>query len=153
MSQVTRALVLLLVVFPTMAAQAPPAEVAGLASRANLTRPVVKWCAGEFRQGQSGAFAVALSLSADSGRYLILDGDATITDLAKYAGGADLSCYSRAEAQALSASIVESETVQGRITPRFDTTVVCGFVTNTEAVCWQYSPTERVFVRVGGWIT
>jgi len=85
--------------------------------------------------------------------HLILEADATVTDLAKYAGGADLSCYSRADAEALSTSIGESETVQGRITPRLDTTVVCGFVTNTEAVCWQYSPTERAFVRVGGWTT
>jgi len=153
MSQVTRACVLLLAVSSTMAAQAPPAEVAELASRANLTHPVVKWCTGEFRKGQSGALAVALSPSADSGRYLILEADATVTDLAKYAGGADLSCYSRADAEALNASIGESETVQGRITPRSDTTVVCGFVTNTEAVCWQYSPTEHAFVRVGGWIT
>jgi len=153
MARVARAFVLLLAVASPMAAQAPPAEVAELASRANLTGPVVKWCTGEFRTGQSGAFAVALSPSADSGRYLILEADATVTDLAKYAGGADLSCYSRADAEALSAAIGESETVHGRITPRLDTTVVCGFVTNTEAVCWQYSPSERAFVRIGGWIT
>jgi hypothetical protein len=153
MSHVTASLVLLLPVFSTAAAQALPAAVAELASRANLTRPVVAWCTGEFRTGQSGDFAVAVSPGADSGRYLILGADATVTELATYTAGAELACYSRGEAEGLSASIEESESVQGGIRPRFDTTVVCGFVTNTEAVCWQYSPPDRGFVRVGGWIT
>lgn len=79
--------------------------------------------------------------------------DGTVTELAKYTGGAEVACYSRTEAEELSSSIGKSETVQGRLSPRFDTTVVCGFVTKTEAVCWQDSPPDRGFIRVGGWIT
>lgn len=104
MSPLTGSLVLLLAVFSTAAAQAPPPEVAELASRANLTHPVVAWCTGELRTGQSGAFAVAVSPPADSGRYLVLGADATVTELAKYTGGAELACYSRTEAEGLSAS-------------------------------------------------
>jgi hypothetical protein len=37
--------------------------------------------------------------------------------------------------------------------PRFNTTVVCGFLEDTVAECWQYSPDDRAFVKVGGWTT
>jgi hypothetical protein len=135
------------------AAQAPPSQLTDLVAKARLNRAVAAWCRGEFRGGHTGAFAVAVSPTADSGRYLILEADATVTELAAFADGADLSCYSPAEAEKLSTSLRASETVHGQIAPRFSTSIVCGFVAKTEAICWQYSPTDRAFVRVGGWVT
>jgi hypothetical protein len=135
------------------AAQAQPSQLTELVAKARLNGAVAGWCRGEFRSGHAGAFAVALRSTADSGRYLILEEDATVAELAAFADGAELQCLSRAEAEQRDMVIRETETVDGHITPRFNTSVVCGFVTMTEAVCWQYSPPDRAFVRVGGWIT
>lgn len=149
----TNAVMFTLLLTTQVEAQVPTPEAAALAARAGLRQAAVSACAGEFKSGETGAFAVALAASLDSGRYVILGPDASVTELAKFAGDADLSCYSRTEAEALHAAIRESETIAGEIAPRFDTTVVCGFVRDTESICWQYSPTERAFIRVGGWIT
>ena len=73
--------------------------------------------------------------------------------LASFTGSAALSCYSRAEAEKLDVTIGRSEAIHGHITPRWRTTVVCAFVDNTTSVCWQYSPADRVFVKVGEWVT
>jgi hypothetical protein len=73
--------------------------------------------------------------------------------LGSFSGQSDLSCYTRARAEALDVSIRESETIRGHLTPRWDTTVVCGFVEETLAACWQYSPADRAFVKVGQWET
>ena len=70
-----------------------------------------------------------------------------------FSGGADLSCYTRAEALRLDRTIRQSETIHGRVVPRWNTAVACGFVENTTAVCWQFDPTQRAFVSVGGWTT
>jgi hypothetical protein len=40
-----------------------------------------------------------------------------------------------------------------RVAPAFSTTVVCGFVEETSAVCWQYSPAARAFIKIGEWQT
>lgn len=129
-------------------AQPVPAELSALATKAGLDRPIAVWCRGEFRSGHPGEFAVATT-----GRYLVLETDATVVYLASFARAADLSCYSRAEAEQLNVDIGRSATIQGRITPRWDTTVICAFVDDTTAVCWQFSPTAGVFVDVGGWTT
>ena len=73
--------------------------------------------------------------------------------LASFTGSAALSCYSRAVAEKLDVTIGRSEAIHGHITPRWRTTVVCAFVDNTTSVCWQYSPADRVFVKVGEWVT
>jgi hypothetical protein len=65
----------------------------------------------------------------------------------------DLSCHTRDEARDLDATIQQSGTFHGRIEPRWNTTVICGFLDETTAVCWQYSPTDRRFVQVGLWTT
>jgi hypothetical protein len=90
---------------------------------------------------------------AGGGRYLVLESDASVKELASFTPRPDLSCYSRAEAEQLSVTIGRSRTIHGHISPRWHTAVVCTFVDDTTAVCWQYSPDDGVFVEVGGWVT
>jgi hypothetical protein len=135
------------------AAQDVPSELAVLATKAHLNGSVTAWCRAEFRSGHPGAFAVAVRAAERGGRYVALDSDGRVTDLGAFKGSADLSCYSRAGAEKLDATIRQSDTIQGHITPRWNTTIVCGFVEDTVAACWQYSPDGREFVKVGQWIT
>ena len=130
-----------------------PSELAALAAKAGLDGSVAAWCRAEFRSGHPGAFAVALTPATGGGRYVVLDSDGRMTELGSFKRRADLTCYSRAEAEKLDVSIRQSDTIHGRITPRWETTVVCGFLDDTSARCWQYSPAERTFVKVGEWIT
>ena len=83
----------------------------------------------------------------------MVEPDAGVFELGGFKGGAELSCYSPAEARKVNVTIRRSETIQGSITPEYPTTVACGFVEDTTAVCWQYSPLKRAFVKVGGWVT
>ena len=136
-----------------VAAQPAPSELSVLAAKARLDRPVAAWCRGEFRAGRPGAFAVAVASPAGAGRYLVLEADATVVELGSFTRGADLSCYSPAEAEKLNVTIGRSDTIHGRIAPRWSTTVVCGFVDATTAVCCQHSPLESVFMEVGHWVT
>jgi hypothetical protein len=135
------------------AAQPVPSELSALAAKARLDGPVAAWCRGQFRPGYPRAFAVAITSAAGGGRYVVIEADATVTELASFTRSADLSCYTRAEAQKLDIAIRRSVTIQGDITPRWRTAVVCAFVDDTTSVCWQYSPADRGFVRVGGWVT
>jgi hypothetical protein len=139
-------LALLVVATAGLHAQAPP-EVRQWATAAGVAAPVVAWCQGQLRPGQRG-YAVAAG-----GRYLIIDGGGTAVALSAFKGKPDLSCYSRAEALGLHRDIQRSETLSGAIAPRFATAVICGFVEATTATCWQYSPSDRVYVEVGGWTT
>lgn len=132
-----------------LAASPPvPRELSELAAKARLGSPIAGWCRGEFRAGQPGAFAVAAG-----GRYVVVESDAKLHELAAYKGGADIACYTPADAERINATIAASQTVHGKVTPRWPNTVVCGFVEDTEATCWQYSPADGRFVEVGGWIT
>jgi hypothetical protein len=135
------------------AAQPVPSELASLVAKAQLDRPVAAWCRAQFRPDHARAFAVAITSAAGGGRYVVIEADATVTELASFTRSADLSCYTRAEAQKLDIGIRRSMTIQGDITPRWRTAVVCAFVDDTTSVCWQYSPADRGFVRVGGWVT
>ncbi len=140
----------------TAAAQSVPPELTALAAKAHLDRPVAAWCRGEFQSGRPGAFAVAVTSvtsAAGGGRYLVLEPDATMVELAAFTRGPDLACYSPVDAARLGAAITRSETIQGHLTPRWTTTVVCAFTDDTSAVCWQYSPADRAFVKVGEWVT
>jgi len=148
----TTALSLALIAASIVSAQAVPAELSALTTKAGLPSPVVGWCRGEFRAGHAGEYAVAVS-SATGGRYLVVELDATAIELASYARSAELSCHTPAEARALHVSIGQSDTIHGQIVPQWGTTVVCAFVDDTTSVCWQYSPADRRFVRVGGWTT
>jgi hypothetical protein len=130
-----------------------PADLAAISAKARLEGPVAKWCRSEFRPGHPGAFAVAVPSNTGGGRYLVVETNGRTFPLASYSGRPDLSCYSPAEARKLSDTIRRSETIQGNIEPLWGTTVICGFVENTHAVCWQHSPTENAFVKVGDWVT
>jgi len=132
-------------------AQSVPAELSALAAKVRLARPLAAWCRAEFRAGHPGAFAVAMTSAAGGGRYLVIESDASVTELGAFTRGPDLSCYSRAEAEQLGVAIGRSLTIHGQITPRWNTAVICAFVDDTTSVCWQYSPDDGVFVKVGGW--
>ena len=131
---------------------AQPAELAALTTKAGLVGTVTAWCRAEFRAGQSSAFAVAVS-SGSGGRYIAIEADGRSIELARFTGRPDLACYTRAQADDLARSLKQSQTIDGQVTPRFNTTVVCGFIDDTTARCWQYAVTDSAFVEVGGWVT
>jgi hypothetical protein len=133
-------------------AQSVPPELSRLAARAGLESPMAGWCRGEFRAGHSGAYAVAIT-GAGGGRYVVLDADASVMELAPFARTPELACYTPAEARKLNADIRQSETIHGQVRPRWATTVVCAFVDEVTSVCWQYSPARHAFVDIGGWVT
>ena len=134
------------------ARQDMPPPLDALVGRARLDGPVAAWCAAQYRPGAAGSIAVAVT-APGGGRYLALDADGNVSALAAFVSAPDLACYTRAAAVDLDRSIKASDTIQGEITPRFDTTVVCGFVDDTSAQCWQFAPETRTFVVVGGWVT
>lgn len=130
----------------------PPAELIALIAAAKLEGTISAWCRAEFREGEPGGFAIAMT-SGPGGRYVAIDADGRTNDLASFTSQPDLSCYSRREADGLNASIGQSDTIHGQVTPQWNTDVVCGFVVDTTAECWQYSPADRRFANVGGWTT
>ena len=130
---------------PAALAGARPPELDALLVKASVSVPLYSWC----RAGDG----FAVTPLDKQRRYLFLHGDGRTETLAVYEGRPELSCYSRREAERLNASIRESATIEGTITPRWDSTVLCGFVGDTVAVCWQFAPDERRFVTVGGWTT
>ena len=102
-----------------VAAQSVPPDLSALATKARLDQPVAAWCRGEFRSGYPRAFVVAVTSAAGGGRYVVLELDATVTELASFTRSADLSCYTRAEIQTLNVIIAQSDTIRGQITPRW----------------------------------
>lgn len=133
--------------------QNAPPDLQALAGKARLEGTLTAWCRAEFIPRETGAFAAAVSGGAEGGRYVALERDGRLTVLAAFQGDADLTCYTRDEARRLDSTIKQSETIQGGVRPRWNTTVVCGFVDNTSAFCWQYSTALRRFVEVGRWTT
>lgn len=132
---------------------APPPDLSAMAAKARVNGRLVTWCRGQFRSGRSNAYAAAVTSPGGGGRYLVLDRDALMMELAPYKDAPDLSCYTPAEARTLNETVRSSETISGGIAPAFPTTVVCAFVEDTRATCWQYSPASRTFVKVGEWQT
>jgi hypothetical protein len=140
---------------PPAASSSPPAvppELLALTAASRLDGTVTAWCRAGFRPAQANAFAAAMT-SAAGGRYVALEPGAPVIELGRFTRRADLACYTRAQAEDLDKSIRQSSTIHGQIVPRFNTTVVCGFLEDTVAECWQYSPDDRAFVKVGGWTT
>jgi hypothetical protein len=135
------------------ASEPPPPALSAAAAKAELNGPFLAWCSGEFRPGKPNAFAVALSPAQSAARYVILERDGTSFELSSFTGRADLSCYSAVAAKRLADAITASETIHGKVNPSWSTAVVCGFVEETRAVCWQFSPADGRFVKVGEWIT
>ena len=136
----------------TSAPGAPPPELVALTTKAGLIGAVTASCRAEFRAGQPSAFAVAVS-SGSGGRYIAIEPDGRSLELARFTGRPDLACYTRAQADDLARSVKQSQTIDGQVTPRFNTTVVCGFIDEASARCWQYSPADSGFVEVGRWTT
>ena len=144
-----RPAIAVLVAVATVGAQPqapPPTRLRQQAAAAGVTAPIAAWCEGQVRAGQRG-YALAAG-----GRYIFLDGGKAV-ELGRFKGEPDLSCYTRAYALELNRSLQQSDTVSGRVAPRFDTAVICAFIEATAAKCWQYSPSERIFVEVGAWTT
>jgi hypothetical protein len=131
---------------PAERAGSLPPDLSALISRASIGGRVYSWCP------VADGFAAAM-VGKGEARYVALHADGRTETLAVYTGGPDLTCYSRREAEKLDAAIRSSETIEGSLTPRWDSTVVCGFVEDTRAICWQFSPNNRAFVVVGGWTT
>ena len=142
----------LLLVLRVAAQQADPA-LAAVLDRAGVNGRVEASCRGGFLPAQEGDFAVAVSDAPGTGRYLAVQKDGHVHELAEYSGKADLSCYTVREADRLNANIAKSDTMNGRVVAEWDGTVVCGFIEPTIAVCWQYAQERREFVRIGGWTT
>lgn len=134
-------------------AQPVPAELSALAVSARLDLPVTNWCRGEFQAEHPGAYAVAVTAAGGGGRYLVLESGATAIELAVFTGNPEISCYTPAAARRLDGAISNSSTITGQVTVPWTTTVVCAFVENTRAECWQYSPVATGFVKVGEWVT
>ena len=131
----------------------PPPDLAELTTKARLNGHILSYCGAEFVHGQKGAYAVAVVSPDGARRYVALHADGVMQELIPFSGKGELSCYTRAEAVKLSATIQKSDPIKGSIAPQFDTTVVCTFVDDTTARCWQYSPDARDFVSVGKWTT
>ena len=129
------------------------AELVALAAKAQITAPIQAWCSLETEAGRPGGYALAVPSPTGGGLYLALGPDARSIELAAFSGAADLACYTPAAARELDRALAASVNLHGSIRPAWRTTVVCGFVENASAVCWQYSASRRVFVKVGQWIT
>ena len=148
------ALVVCVVVAAAFAGEtAVPPELSVLVTKAGIKEPLSIWCRGDFQLRTPNTFAVAAPRSNRGGQYLVLGLTETAIELASFSNGADLACYSPDEARKLNESISASETIHGGISPTLNTTVVCGFVDGTNAVCWQYSPATDAFIKVGEWVT
>ena len=130
----------------------PPA-LAELTTKARLNGTIVSHCAAEFAPGQQGGYAVAAVSPDGVGRYVALHPDGVMQEIVPFSDRGEVSCHTRADAVKLAVTILQSKAIHGSIEPRFDTTVICGFVDDTTATCWQYSPAARDFVKVGQWST
>jgi hypothetical protein len=137
---------------PPPPTQPMPGDLTMLLGRARIRGMVQAWCRGEFGPGQTG-YAVALASPDAGNRYVAIAPDGKGRELAPFAGAPELSCYSPQEVRALSRSLRESPTIEGSIVPRWNATTVCGFVDAVRAVCWQFSPAQEAFVKVGEWTT
>jgi hypothetical protein len=133
--------------------QLPPPDLAELTFKARLTGTIVSYCPAEFEAGRTGAYALAVISPDGNGRYVAVHPDATMQEIIPFSHTGELSCYTSVQALKLHDTIQKSRTLYGSLEPRFDSTVVCTFVDDTTATCWQYSPAARDFVKVGQWRT
>jgi len=134
-------------------AQLQSPEMRALADKAGFGPAVVRWCPVDPQAGRPRMYAVAVKSPDGGGRYLVLAPDGSVTPLLPYSGDVDLSCYPRERADELSAAIETSDTIEGQLAARWDSTVICAFVESTQAVCWQFDPAVTRFVEVGRWRT
>jgi hypothetical protein len=130
-----------------------PQDLLALVASARIGGSVSDWCRVELGPAHPRAFVVAVRSPVGGGHYFVLGLNADRIELAAFAGQAELSCLTAPQAKALDTTIKQSETVHGAIEPVWNTTVVCAFLEPTRAVCWQFSPHRRAFVKVGEWLT
>jgi hypothetical protein len=136
----------------SLTAQQVATDLVPLLAKAGVAGTPVASCRGELRVGHPDDVAVAVRRGAEGGRYVaVMDG--TAYELSPFSGTPDLSCYTVREADRLTAEIAKSDTINGRVTAEWDGTAVCAFIEPTIAVCWQYAPERKAFVRIGGWTT
>ncbi len=136
----------------SLTAQQGTADLSPLLAKAGVAGTAVASCRGEMRITHPEDVAVAVSSGTSGGRYIVVM-DGTAYELSTFSGTPDLSCYTVREADRLTADIAKSDTINGRVTAEWDGTVVCAFIEPTIAVCWQYAPERKAFVRIGGWTT
>jgi hypothetical protein len=103
-------------------------------------------------KASEGTFAVAVRDTSTGGKYFILSADRTPTLLGSFSGEPELNCLSAESARDLSSVIQASETIHGKILPQSEAAVVCGFLSATEARCWQFEQ-EGALREIGGWVT
>ena len=136
-----------------VAQSGPPADLSELVAKAGVQGTLATWCSGDVRLRGHMGYAAAVMSSNRGGRYLVYEAGETVVELATFNGAPEVACYTSAEARKINESIRRSETISGKVAPMFETTVVCGFVEDTTAMCWQYSPKTRAFIKVGEWQT
>jgi len=136
-----------------LARPSPPADLSALVAKAGVEGPLASWCSGDVRTRGRQGYAAAVMSSNRGGRYLVFEAGVPVVELSPFKGAPELACYTPAEARKINETIRQSETISGKVAPMFATTVVCGFVEDTTALCWQYSPKTRAFVKVGEWQT
>jgi hypothetical protein len=129
-----------------------PAAFAGALREAGLDGEVVSSCSLSSRRAQPQAHAVQLA-TASGGTYVVVERGRPPSVLAQFQGRGELSCHTPQQARRLHAALARSETLRGALRPRWNTTVVCGFTSATEAACWQYAPPHGRYTRIGGWLT
>jgi hypothetical protein len=135
------------------AAAVLPPELAPLMAKAGIEDTPSVWCLGHFQARTPNTFAAAVPSPNGGGRYLVFGLTEAAMELASFSGGPDLACYSPERGQETEREHRRLRDHSRWISPTFKTTVVCAFVDDTSAVCWQYSPATRAFVKVGGWVT
>lgn len=80
------------VVAATLAAARPavPADLTVLMAKARVGGTLVNGCRGQLRVGRPSGYAVAIASAGGGGRYLVVEGDSTVVELAPYKKGPHL---------------------------------------------------------------
>lgn len=113
----------------------------------------VTYCIADFdMDGKADHAFGTVTNSPVFGAYFVQLGDRLI-ELAYHNTGPELQCLDAKETRERNSTIGISETIHGSIESGDSEYVVCGFVNNTEAVCWRYDKSRNDFVVAGGWTT
>ncbi len=143
---VTRGISLLFQILLAVAL-APSSQAAPLVQLAFPNASILASC-----QLTDGGVAVAVASSGSGGAYYVLFPGSQPIKLEDFSGEANLACFSPEEAAQINHTIRESEIISGGILPIGSSTVICGFLSSVESVCWQLDNHGGI-KRVGGWIT
>ncbi len=109
------------------------------------------YCVADFdMDGKADHAFATVTNSPVFGAYFVQLGD-RIIELAHHNAHPELLCLDAAGIGKLNDTIVASETIHGNIESGDLHYVVCGFVKDTEAVCWGYDQSGKDFIVVGGW--